>query len=64
MQTCKILFFYSELTSSVDVDIYLFRVLARYLVPFLLASDGYFFCRNACSSRMASATDFLLLMSS
>lgn len=43
---------------------HLLRVLARYLVPFLLARDGYFFCRNACSSLMASATDFLLLMSS
>lgn len=43
---------------------HLLRVLARYLVPFLLARDGYFFCRKACSSRMASATDFLLLMSS
>lgn len=45
-------------------DTHLFRVLARYLVPFLLASEGYFFCRKACSSRMESATDFLLLMSS
>lgn len=51
-------------TDSETKDTHLFRVLARYLVPFLVAKDGYFFCRKACSSRMESATDFLLLMSS
>lgn len=43
---------------------YLFRVLARYFVPFLLARDGYFFWRKAYSSRIESVTLFLLLMSS
>ena len=43
---------------------HLFNVLARYLVPFRLAREGYFFWRKAYSSRMASATSFLLLMSS
>lgn len=43
---------------------YLFRVLARYFVPFLLARDGYFFWRKAYSSRIESVTLFLLLISS
>lgn len=43
--------------------VYLFNVLARYLVPFLFARDGYFFCRKACSSRMESPTNFFWLMS-
>lgn len=43
---------------------YLFKVLARYFVPFLLARDGYFFWRKAYSSRIESVTLFLLLISS
>lgn len=56
---CTIFKMISSCTKS-----YLFKVLARYFVPFLLAKEGYFFWRKAYSSRIASATDFLLLISS
>lgn len=47
-------YMYSILDYGYNIILTLLSVLARYWVPFLLAMEGYFFCRNEPSSLRAS----------